>query len=330
MKRRDLMAALIVALGLTAAWPFAAPAQQVGKPMRIGFLSAYTVEGGKELVGCFRKGLEQSGWVEGRNIVIEYRWSDGKTDRASDQAAELARLNLDLIAVNSTPATQAVKRATGTTPVVFMSVSDPVSSGIVTNLARPEANVTGLSNFFPAVSGKMLEMLKEIVPRASRVGVLFNPGNAGKVLDFKAIEATGKALGVTVDAVGLRTTDSADEVLRSLARALPDALIVLVDQTTLSHREQIVAFAAANRLPAMYQVRDFVDAGGLMSYGLNLCQHFQRAAVHADRILKGTKPAELPVELPTTFELVLNARAAKGLGLAWPPLLLARADEVIE
>ena len=150
------------------------------------------------------------------------------------------------------------------------------------------------------------------------------------MLDFKAIEATGKALGVTVDAVGLRTTDSADDVLRTLARSLPDALIVLVDQTTLSHREQIVAFAATNQLPAMYQVRDFVDAGGLMSYGLNLCQHFQRAAFYADKILKGAKPAELPVELPTTFELVLNARTAKALGLAWSPLLLARADEVIE
>jgi putative tryptophan/tyrosine transport system substrate-binding protein len=235
-------------------------------------------------------------------------------------------------AVNSTPASQAMRKVAPLdgVPVVFMSVSDPVESGVVQTLARPGANMTGVSNFFPANSAKLLEIVREVLPKMSRIVVVRDAANAGKTLDTKAIEEGGRGINVEVVDGGVRSAEDIRQRFAEVTARPPDALIVLVDGVTLSHRSLILELVERSRIPAIYQVRDFVDAGGLMSYGLNFCQHFARAAVHADKILKGARPADLPVELPTTFELVINLKAAKVLGVAVPPTLLARADEVIE
>jgi putative ABC transport system substrate-binding protein len=325
MKRREF----ITLLGGAVTWPLAARAQQHGRIFRIGFLSSYAPGAGKDLVGCFRKGLEKFGWIEGRNISIEYRWAEGRADRFPVFAEELVRLNLDLIASNSTLAAEALQRATRDIPVVFMLVSDPVASGIVASLARPGANITGLSNFSPALAGKMLELVKSAVPQASRVFFIFDP-NPGKELDFKEIKVAANVLGMEVEALRVHTAEDVDNAFAAMAQARSDVLIVGADPVTLLNRERIKEFATKTRLPAIYQTRQFVDEGGLMSYGLNFCQHFQYASVYVDKILKGAKPADLPVELPTKFELVINLKTAKAFGLEFPPTLLARADEVIE
>jgi putative ABC transport system substrate-binding protein len=327
MRRREFILALG---GAAAAWPLPLCAQQSARMLRIGFLSSYTAGAGKDLVGCFRKGLEQLGWFEGRNISIEYRWAEGRAERYAALATELALLNLDLIASNSTPAAQALQRATRDIPVVFMSVSDPVASGIVKSLARPEANITGVSNFLPATSGKLLELLKFVTPNISRVMVLRDPANVGKSLEVQELQASGPTLGLTIEVFPIRNSEEIERVFSAGDLTGPAALVALVDGVTLSNRKQIAELARRNQLPAIYQTREFVDAGGLMSYGLNFCHHFRRAAYYVDKILKGAKPADLPVELPSTFELVINLKAAKAIGLDVPPLMLARADEVIE
>jgi ABC-type uncharacterized transport system substrate-binding protein len=325
MRRRLVLGAI----GAAALSGGAVQAQPAGKIFRIGYLSSFTAEAGKALVGCFQNGLKQLGWIEGRNISIEHRWAEGRTEQFQVFAAELARLNLDLIASNSTLAAQALQHATRTIPVVFMSVSDPVASGIVTSLARPGANVTGVSNFTPATAGKVLELLKQAVPKATRASVLFYP-DPGKELDFKEIETAAKVMEMRVEAIRARTAEDIDKAFAVMAQERPDALIVTFGPVTLSNRERIVTLAAKNRLPTIYQTRDFVDIGGLMSYGLNVCQHYRHAATYVDKILKGAKPDELPVELPTKFELVINLKAAKSLELDVPTMLLTRADEVIE
>jgi putative ABC transport system substrate-binding protein len=325
MKRR----AVLCAAGAALAWPFRGRAQQSQRPLRIGFLSSFSVSGGKDIVSCFGQGLEELGWIDKRNINIEYRWAESREDRFAILATELAGLDLDLIACNSTLAAQALQRATMTIPVVFMSVSDPVASGIVKSLARPGANVTGVSNSTPDTAAKLLELLKLTVPEAARVSVLFFP-DPGKELDFTEITTAAKSMGIQVDAVRVRTREDINNAFADMAKVRPDALIVTFGPATLANREWIIALAAQNRLPAIYQSRVFIDAGGLMSYGLNACQHYRHAATYVDKILKGAKPADLPVELPTTFELLINSKAAKALSLKVPPILLARADEVIE
>jgi putative ABC transport system substrate-binding protein len=326
MRRRDF----ITLVGGAAAWPVAARAQQLSRTRRIGFLSSYTEEAGRDLVGCFRKGLEQLGWIEGKNISIEYRWVEGRSERNSILATELTRLNLDLIACNSTPATQALQRATRDVPIVFMAVSDPVASGIVASLARPQANITGVSNYQPATAGKLLELLKTAIPDASRVLILRGPDNAGKTLEVRELEASGPRLGVTIQAIEVRNADEIERAFMDKGRGKGVAIVTLTDGVTVSNRERIVELAMKSGVPAIYQTRDFVDAGGLVSYGLNICQHFRSAATYVDKILKGAKPTDLPVELPRTFELIINLKTAKALGLTVPPKLLFTADEVIE
>jgi putative ABC transport system substrate-binding protein len=328
MQRRDF----IYLGGGAIAWP--ALAQDRGKkPVRMGFLSNYSATAGKQLVGCFTNALGRLGWVEGQNLSIEYRWANSVAENYPRFAAELVSLNLDIIAVNSTPASQAMRRATSPTdgvPVVFMSVSDPVASGIVQSIPRPGANITGFSNFFPANSAKLLEIIGTIVPKLSRIVVLRDAENDGKTLDTKEIQEGGRAVGVAVLDGGARNAENIKKRFSDMEKERPGALIVLVDGITLSNRELILGLAAQLKIPAIYQVRDFVDSGGLISYGLNFCQHFAQAATYVDKILRGAKPSDLPVELPTKFELVINLKTAKTLGLEIPPTLLALADEVIE
>lgn len=245
-------------------------------------------------------------------------------------AEELIRPTPDLIFAAGTPAAQELQRATRDIPVVFAMVSDPVASGIVKSLPRPEANVTGVSNFLPATTGKLLEFAKAVVPKASRVAFLYDPANAGKLLELQELRASGPVQGVTIEPHELRTSADIERAFVAMTKAPPGALIIPTDGVTLRSRNQIVELAAKMRRPAIHQTREFVDAGGFMSYGLNVCQHFRGVASYVDKILKGAKPGDLPVEQPSTFELIINLKTAKALGLKTPQSLLLRADRVIE
>jgi putative ABC transport system substrate-binding protein len=320
----------IAAFGSAAViWSRAARAQQAGAVPRVGFLAGGAASSSK-YVDCFRTGLKDLGWVEGKNITIEYRWSDGVLEHYATLAAELVHLKPDLIVVSSTPGTQAVQQATHEIPVVFIAVSDPVASGIVASLARPGGNITGVSNFLPATSGKLLELLEAAAPGRSRAGILYNPDNAGKMLELRELQAAGKTLGIATQPLQVRSSDDIDHALRTAADLHCDSLVTLQEGVTFANRSRIIAYAQDNRLPSIYQIREFVDAGGLMSYGLNYCDHHRRGAYYADKILKGARPADLPVELPTKFELVVNLKAAAAIGLKMPATLLALADEAIE
>jgi putative ABC transport system substrate-binding protein len=274
--------------------------------------------------------LLNAGWIEAKNITIEYQWTEGVLERYPSAVAELVRTRPDLIVSTSTPGTQAVQRATRDIPVVFIGVSDPVASGIVASLSQPGGNITGVSNFLPAISGKLLELLKTIAPQISRAGIVLNPDNPGKILELRELQSAGHTLGIAVESLEVRSSADFERTFVNAAHMHVDALVTLMEGVTLTNRSLIVAFAQQNRLRAIYQIREFVDSGGLISYGLNYCDHYRRAAYYADRILKGTKPADLPVELPTKFELVINQKTAKTLGLTIPDKLLAIADEVIE
>jgi putative ABC transport system substrate-binding protein len=327
MRRREFIALIG---GLVVAWSRVAYAQQPRKAFRIAYQSSSGGRAGQELVACFREGLGQFGWIEGQNIELEVRSAEGRLERIPTLAAELVRLKFDLIVASGTQSAQAVQQATRDIPVVLVGVSDPVASGIVASLARPGGNVTGVSNFQPALTGKLVELLKTAAPQITRVLVLRDPANAGKTLEFRELQAIGPAAGVTVEGVEVRNAEEIGRAFASFGDTSSVGLIVLADGVTLSNRQQILDGASKARLPAVYQAKGFVDAGGLMSYGLNFCQHFHRAAYYVDKILKGAKPADLPVEQPTKFELVINLGTAKALGLTVPPTLLARADEVIE
>jgi putative ABC transport system substrate-binding protein len=326
MKRREF----ITLVGGTVAWPFAARAQPVGTLVRVGFLGGASSSGGKALVDCFRTGMQNLGWVEGKNIDIAYRWTEGIAGQYPLVAAELVRLKPDVIVAVSTPGTQAIQRATREIPVVFIAVSDPVSSGIVPSLSRPGGNITGVSNFLPATTGKLLELLQTIAPNISRVGVLYNPSNEGKVIELGELQTAARRLGVAVAPLEVRSSGDFESAFTTAAASRCDALVTLQEGVTLTNRMLIAAFAEKSRLPAIYQIREFVDAGGLISYGLNYCEHYRRGAYFVDKILKGANPAELPVELPTKFELVINLKTAKALGLTVAPALLTTADELIE
>jgi putative ABC transport system substrate-binding protein len=326
MRRRQFIALA----GGAAAWPLAARAQQSIKLKRIGFISSGSAAGIQPRFVCFMDGLRQFGWIEGQTISIERRWGVGSSEPLAILAEELTRLKLDLIVATGTPAAQVLHRMTRDIPVVFVMVSDPVASGIVKSLARPGENVTGFSNFLPATTGKLLELIKTIVPAASRIAFLYDPANEGKLLELRELQASAQVLGVALEPRELRTSDDIENAFMAMAKTRPEALIVPSDGVTLGSLRRIVELAATIRLPAIYQTRDFVEAGGLMSYGPNVCQHHRRAASYVDRILKGARPVDLPVELPTTFELLINVKTAKALGLEIPPTLLALADEVIE
>ncbi|HEV8439859.1 MAG TPA: ABC transporter substrate-binding protein [Methylomirabilota bacterium] len=330
MERREFIVTL--ALGLFAA-PLAADAQQAGKVPRIGFL-ALNLAPNPHLHEAFRQGLRDLGYVERRNVVIEYRDAEGKPERLPALAAELVALKVDVIVTGGgTPTALAAKQATKTIPIVFASAPDPVTDGLVTSLARPGGNVTGLSNLNPELVGKCLEQLKQAVPGVSLVAVLWHPGaaheRAGKDM-LKAAEVAARALGVRFLFVEARGPADFDRVFSNMTRARAGALTVLSSAMFFSERRRLLDLAAKNRLPAVYPQREFVDAGGLMAYGPNLADLFRRAATYVDKILKGTKPGDLPVQQPTKFELVINLKTAKALGLTIPQPLLQRADEVIQ
>src|SRR5712692_2138527 len=310
----------------------AAGAQQAAKVARIGFLTL-DLAPNPHLAEAFRQGLRDLGYVEGRNVEIEYRDAGGRPERLPALAAELVALKVDVILAGSTPQALAAKQATRTIPIVFTGALDPVASGLVTSLARPGGNVTGLSSIAPELVGKRLELLKQAVPGVSRVAVLWQPGGSGEHTDkdmLKAAEVAARALGVRLQFVEARGPADFDRAFSDMTRAHASALTSLGGSMFFNERRRLVDLAAKNRLPAVYPQREFVDAGGLMAYGPNIADGWRRAATYVDKILKGAKPGDLPIEQPTKFELVINLKAAKALGLTIPPSLLARADHVVE
>ncbi len=327
---RRTTAGLIVALALLAA-PLAADAQQPGKVPRIGFLwaSSPSDPASQRYREVFRRGLRDLGYIEGQNIAIESRSAEGKYDRLPGLAAELVRLQVDVI-VAVGAAAPAAKQATTTTPIVMVGAGAAVEAGLVASLARPGGNITGLTQMLPELTAKRLELLKEAVPKVSRVAVLWNSANPVKALDWREIQVAARALGVTLQSVEVQEPDEFDRALAAIPRGHPDALITLDDSLTFLHRTRIVNVAAKSRLPAMYGLTAFAEAGGLMAYGPNVPDLFRRAATFVDKILKGAKPADLPVEQPTRFELVVNLKTAKALGLTIPQSVLIRADQVIQ
>ncbi len=312
--------------------PLAVRAQQAAKVPRIGYLAGDRAAS-PHLIEAFRQGLRDLGYVEGSNVLIEYRDAEGKFERLPALAAELVALKVDVIVAGGTPLILAAKQATRTLPIVFAAASDPVTDGLVTSLARPGGNVTGLSNIAPDLVGKRLELLKQAVPGVNRVAILWQPGGTGERTEQdmrKGAEAAARALGVRLQFLEARGPADFDRAFSDMTRERAGALTSLGGSMFFSERRRLVDLAAKNRLPALYQQREFVDAGGLMAYGANLADNFRRAATYVDKILKGTKPGDLPIEQPTKFELVINTKTAKALGLTIPPSLLQRADHVIQ
>ncbi len=328
MKRREF----ITGLAGSVTWPLAAHALQPSQGLRrIGYVAASSSAGsGQNLTRCFIAGLNSLGWKEGENIQIDIRWTEGVSEKYALFAQQLASASPDLIVVTGTPGALAAQRFARDIPTVFLGVSDPVKSGIVASLARPGGNITGVSNFLPATSGKLFELLKLVAPTAGRFGVLHNPDNAGKILELRELQKDGRILAVAVEPIEVRSPGDFDSAFSKIAELRCDALITLQEGVTLGARRQIADYALKNRLPAIFQIREFVEAGGLMSYGLNYCKHYRRGAAYVDKILRGARPADLPVELPTEFELVVSLKTARALGIEMPPTLLATADEVIE
>jgi putative ABC transport system substrate-binding protein len=329
MKRRTFMAMLTG--GLLAA-PLTADAQQTGKVARIGYLGPSSPSSSSSYVDAFRQGLRELGWVEGQNIVIEYRFAEGRLERLPDLAAELVRLKVDIIVASPTPGVAAAKNATETIPIVMLSGSaDPVGLGFIASLARPGGNVTGLSySVGPEIFSKGLELLKETVPKIRRVAILSNPASPVQPLIIREVNAAARSMGVQLQLLEARGPNEFDGAFAAMAKERVGALLVVADSIFLLHRTRLADLAARSRLPAAYGVREHVEAGGLMSYGPSLRDVFRRGATYVDKILKGAKPGDLPVEQPTKFELVLNLKTAKALGLTIPDSLLRRADEVIQ
>jgi putative tryptophan/tyrosine transport system substrate-binding protein len=319
---------IVVCLPLTVFLLTVAEAQQPKKVPRIGFLSPTSDD---SRVEAFRQGLRELGYVDGQNITIEYRWADGRFDQLPDLAAELVRLKVDLVVAVVTQASLAAKKATGTIPIVMIGVSDPVGSGLVSSLARPGANITGNSSMTAEIVGKQLELLKETLPKISRVASLWNPANpVFQAIQRKEAEATARALGVQLHILEARGADEIDRAFTAMAKERMKALVVLGDPVFTTHRKRIAGLAAKQHLATVSGTREYVEAGGLMAYGPSFPDMYRRAAVYVDKILKGAKPADLPVEQPTKFELVINLKTAKQIGLTLPPNVLARADKVIK
>ena len=304
-----------------------AEAQQTGKVYRIGYLRA---EKPPEVdIEAFRQGLREHGYVEGKNIVVEYRWADGNEERLRSLVAELIGLKVDLIVTSAPAATRAAKETTTTIPIVMVLVADPVAFGFVASLARPGSNITGFAFLLPEISGKRLELLKDTIPELTHVAVLWNAANTYKAVDLKEVQAVADVLRVAVHTFPVRGPSDFDEAFKTAIKRRTGGLLTLDDPFTLAHRTRIVDLALRHRLPAVYAVSPFVDAGGLMFYGPDRGDQNRRAATFVDKILKGTKPTDLPVERPTKFELIINLKTAKQIGLTIPPNVLARADKVI-
>jgi putative ABC transport system substrate-binding protein len=319
---------LIGGAAATSLRPYSAHAQLAKLPT-IGFLGASTSSLASERVAAFEKRLRELGWIEGRTIAIEYRWAEGQLKRAPEILGELIRLKVDVIVTHATANIIAAKRATTTIPVVFAVAADPVGTGLVASLARPGGNVTGLSIQAPDLAGKRLELLREVRPGLRRVAVLVNVANPGAVLEMRQVETAARTLGLEVAALEIRRSDDIAPAFETVKGAA-DALYVCADPLVNTNRQRINTLALGAKLPTMEDNREFVAAGGLLSYGPNFPDLFRRAAELVDKILRGAKPADIPVEQPTKFDLVINLITAKALGLAIPPMLLARADEVIE
>jgi putative tryptophan/tyrosine transport system substrate-binding protein len=323
MRRREFIALLG---GAVAIWPLCTRAQQAGKIYRIGILEALPAERNAANLDGLRKGLRDLGYVEGRNLVIEYRSADGRAERFPDLASELVRLKVDLIVTRGTPATKAAQNATGTIPVVMATMGGPGT--LVASFARPAGNITGVITFSTELSAKRVELLKELVPSLSRVALLHNMGNPAVPPEWEETKTAARALGLQAELLDVR---SQSDLGRALERAQHvDALVIGADGLTQMYQQTILDFVARNRLPAVYPAREFVEAGGLIAYAVNYPDLYFRLASFVDKIFKGAQPGELPVEQPTKFELVINSKTAKVLGLEIPPTLLARADEVIE
>jgi putative ABC transport system substrate-binding protein len=329
MQRRQFIALLGGATAASAAWPLPASAQTPPKIPRIGYIAGAGSTVGDHIVAAFRQGLTQLGYVEGQTIALEVRWAEGRSDRIPELVAELVGLKMDVLMAGNSVAALAAQKATRTIPIVMVA-ADPVGLGLVASLARPGANVTGLSYFNEAIIAKRLQLLKELAPGLARVAVLRNPSIAVHATFWQETEVAARTLGVALQPLNISGPDDFEGAFAAATQGNAQAVIALDDALTIAHRPRIVALAASSRLPAMYGLREFPDDGGLMSYGPSFVDLFRRAATYVDKILKGAKPSDLPVEQPTKFELVINLKTAKALGLDVPPAMLARADEVIE
>jgi putative ABC transport system substrate-binding protein len=326
MRRREFITILG---GAAVGWPLAGSAQTQPKIPRVGFVFGIAPTTNKHNIEAFRQGLRELGYVEGLTIVLEVHWAEGRSERMPELMAELVGLKVDVLVAASTPAALAAKNATQTIPIVIIA-ADPIGLGLVRSLSRPGGNVTGLSYYGEAITGKRLELLKEVVPGLARVGVLRNPLVPSHPIYWKDTKVATQRLGVALEALEVRGPEDFEAAFAGAKQRNVQALLAFDDILLLTYKSRITALAASSRLPAMYGFREFPDAGGLMSYGPSTAPLFRRAASFVDKIMKGAKPADLPVEQPTTFELVVNVKVAKALGLTVPPSLLALADEVIE
>ena len=330
MRRRLVLASLG---GTTAAWSFLASAQQTDRIRRIGVLTPFAESDAEmhSLVTAFAKALQDLGWADGRNVRIIYRWAGAGGDQIRTFAKELVELRPDVLVGRATPVIGALLEETRTIPIVFLSVSDPVGDGFVKNLARPGGNVTGFTNVESSLGGKWLELLRDINPRSARIGVIFDPKRApgGGAFYLRMLEAAAHSMAVKATVTAVSDAAEIERAVEAFARERIDGLLVLPDVTTVAFRELIVSLAARYRLPAVYGFRVFATSGGLISYGVDLVDLYRRGASYVDRILRGTKPSDLPVQGPIKFELVINAKTAKTLGIMVPPPVLLRADEII-
>jgi len=319
----------ITLLGGAAAWPLAVHAQQSGKLPTIGFLGAVTASFQKPWVDAFAQRLRERGWIEGRSITIDYRWGEGRPERFAEIAAEFVRLKVDVIVTSGTPPVLAAKQATTVIPIVFAAAGDPVGTGLVSSLARPGGNVTGLSNQLSDLGAKKLELLSEAVPGLRHLAIMWNVANPFTELEMGEVRTAAHTLGLELTSLEIRQAEDIAPAFETL-KAQTQALYVVYDPVVGTSRVRINTLALGARLPTVHGLRDCVEAGGLMSYAPNVPDMFRRAADHVDKILRGTKPADIPVEQPTRFDLVINLTTAKALRITMPPTLLARADEVID
>jgi putative ABC transport system substrate-binding protein len=325
LRRREF----ITLLGGAAAWPLGTRAQQPAVPT-IGFLNGASPEGYALYASAFRQGLGEAGYVDGQNLTIEYRWAEGRYERLPAQAADLVRRRVSVIAATSTPAGLAAKAATSTIPIVFTTAADPVEIGLVASLSQPGGNVTGVSFFNAELGSKQAELLHELIPAAAHVGLLVNPKFPATAAVTRDVTTVASAIGFQIDVMQASDSREIEAAFRALVRNSADALLVGADTFLLSRRLQIATLAARYVIPAVYPLRDFAEAGGLMSYGASQTEGYRQAGIYTGKILKGAKPADLPIMRSTKFELVINLPTARAIGLEIPPTLLARADEVIE
>jgi putative ABC transport system substrate-binding protein len=326
MKRRDV----IILLGGAAAYPLAAGAQQATRPPRIGWLSTGSPISHRLSLAAFLDGLRALGYIEGGNVTIEYRWAEGNLARLPELANQLVQQQVEIILAGGSTGAQAAKNATSIIPIIAAGTGDLVELGLVTSFARPGGNITGFVTAAPETAGKRFQIMAEIAPQARRAAVLWTRGNRNSELEWKVVTQLASGFGIALEPYEVRTSQDLDQALTAIVQSVAQMFLVLNDPFIFTHRKRIIEAAAKSRLPTIYGFREFVDDGGLVSYGPNISDGYRRAAAYVDEVLRGAKPADLPVQAPTKYELVINLKTAKALGLDVPPTLLARADEVIE